>query len=330
MRRFLARNLLVVVVGIAALLALWLPRLGQALAPWPLIEAFVVVIFLCQGAGVDIGRFRRIGPYLALLGWGFVVAMVAAPAAGWAAMELLGWSGDDRVGFLLMCCVGPTLVSGIVIADQAGGEREAATLLTIVLNLVAVGTLPFALAWTVGGGGVDSLALLRRLLLLVLLPAIVGQVLRWLRPRVVTRLGSAIKLVPVFLLGATIYLALSLRAEHLRDLSALRVVLLVVPAAAVHFGLMALAYGGARGLLRCDRARATAAAVVCSQKTIPVAVAVWATSFATSHPLALIPPIVLHLTQIGGDGLLAAWWARRCAERSRRSEPPSDASLGDD
>lgn len=317
MRAFLTKNLLVILIGVAAVLALLVPGPGVALKDWGLIPPSVVVIFLCQGAGVDARRFRQAGAYVALLAWGAVVALVAAPAAGWAAMELLGWQADDRLGFLLMCCMGPTLVSGIVIATQAGGEREGAALLTIVLNLLAVATIPFALALTVGGGAdsVDQWGLLLKLLGLVLVPAIVGQVVRLRRPAQVEGVSRWLKLVPIWLLAMTIYLALSERADYLRQIEPLRVLLLALPALGVHYLLMGLGYGGARWMLRADRARATAAAVVCSQKTIPVAITVWSMEFATDYPLAIIPPIVFHLSQIYGDGILAGWWGRRCGRK---------------
>jgi predicted Na+-dependent transporter len=312
MRAFLKQNLLVLVIGVAAVLALLAPQAGLALKDLGLIPPMIVVIFLCQGAGIDARRFRHAGSYLALLAWGCVIAFALAPAAGWAVMALLGWEGDDRLGFLLICCMGPTLVSGIVIATQAGGEREGAALLTIVLNLLAVLTIPFTLALTVGGeGAIDRWGLLTKLLLLVLLPAIVGQLLRLRWPLLVATRSGLISLLPIILLGCTIYLALSERSGELRGLGLPRLLQLVLPALAVHYLLMGVGYAGARWGLRSERRRATALAVVSSQKTIPVAIAIWSTEFAAEYPLALIPPIIFHLTQIYGDGLLAGWGGRR-------------------
>ena len=312
MRALLAKNLLVVVIAVAVALAIIVPGPALALQGLGLIPICIVLIFACQGAGVEARRYRHLGAYASLLAWGGVIAFVAAPAAGWAVVEVLGWSADDRLGFVLMCCMGPTLVSGMVIANQAGGEAETAALLTIVLNLVAVVTIPFTLALTVGdGASIDAWGLLLRLLLIVLLPAGVGQVIRIVRPNLVTRATGWLKVLPVALLGVIIYLALSEHAEDLRALHAWRILSLAWPALLVHGGLLVVAYAGARLVLRSDRARATAAAVVASQKTLPVAIAVWSTGFASSHPLALVPPIIFHLCQIYGDGLLAAWWARR-------------------
>ncbi|MDA3960330.1 MAG: bile acid:sodium symporter [Planctomycetota bacterium] len=321
MKAFLIKNLLVLVIGVAAVLALALPGPGVALKQLQLIPGLIVVIFLCQGLGIDARRFKDLRAYAALLMWGGLIAFVAAPALAAAAMYLLAWSPDDRLGFLLMCSMGPTLVSGVVIANQAGGEREGATLLTIALNLVAVVTIPFTLALLVGGSvQVDSWALLNKLLVLVLLPAVLGQVVRWRWPARVEAAKAVVKYLPVALLGCIIYLALSERAAHLAAISLQQVVLLALPALAVHYLLAGLCYTGARGLLRAPRARATAAAVVCSQKTLPVAIAVWSTEFAAAYPLALIAPIVFHLSQIYGDGLLAAWWARRQARREGLTE----------
>lgn len=312
MPAWLRPHLLLVAIAGALLAALLVPQPGRALAGVPAIPALIVGVFLCQGAGVDARRFRAIGAYAGLLLWGAVIAFVAAPALALATVSALGWTGEERVGLLLMTCMGPTLVSGVVIAERAGGEREAATLLTVGLNLAAIASIPPTLAWALGDAvTVDASTLLLRLVLLVLLPAIAGQALRVAAPARVAAWQGALKLIPVALLGCILYLALSARVEQLRAVEAAPLVAVVLPCLGIHLSLAALAYLGARRGLGSTGPRATAVAVVTSQKTLPVAIAVWATGFAATHPGALFVPIVFHLTQLATDGLLAGWWARR-------------------
>jgi len=55
-----------------------------------------------------------------------------------------------------------------------------------------------------------------------------------------------------------------------------------------------------------------------------VALAVWTTEFAARHPLAIIPPIIFHFTQLYGDGFLAKYWAPpEAAEAAPSAQPPS-------
>jgi predicted Na+-dependent transporter len=108
---------------------------------------------------------------------------------------------------------------------------------------------------------------------------------------------------------------------------AFEVAVIALPALAVHYSLMLIAYAGARSLLGATRARSTALAVVCSQKTLPVAIAVWSTEFAVRHPLAILPAIVFHMCQVYGDGFFAGPWSRRLA-RAEKLSASSDAHRG--
>ncbi len=312
MLSFLHKNLLMVATVCAVMAALVLPDLGVIVQKWGIVSPAIFIIFLCQGATIDVSRFRDIGHHARLLSWGFVVTFVIAPFLGWCAMYALGWQGDFRVGFLLMCSMGPTLVSGTIVATRAGGETESATLLTIVLNLVAVLMIPITLGFTLGSGSMlDQGALLVKLLLLVLLPAILGQMLRFLWPQMVTRRQLLLKDLPVYLLALNIFVSLAEQNGNLYEIELKRLAAVVLPAFFVHYILLYIGFNGATRILRATPTRATSLAFVCSQKTLPVVIAVWATAFATTYPLAILPPIIFHLTQLMGDGVLAGWWKKR-------------------
>lgn len=294
------------------MLSLVIPELGAWLKGLGVVPIFIVAIFLCQGASTDGRTFRRVKPYLKALTWGFVVAHALAPLLAWLAVRAMHWQGDDRVGFLLICCMAPTLVSGIVIATQADGDRATALILTVVLNLAAVLTIPFNLRWTLGADvALDQWALLRKLVLYILVPAGIGQAFRLVKPQVIARHPNILKYTPVLMLGATVFVSLSQQADNLRQLEMLKVVSLALPSLAVHYVLLVVAYAGARLALGLPRADCRSLAFVCSQKTIPVAVAVWSTEFADAYPLALLPPIIFHLSQIWGDGVVAQLWSRK-------------------
>ena len=73
-----------------------------------------------------------------------------------------------------------------------------------------------------------------------------------------------------------------------------------------------LLYGALKLALWCKTGEATArsTAICTSQKTIPITVAIWSSTF-TAFPLALLPGIVFHLCQIYCDGIIAKKWSRR-------------------
>ncbi len=307
MFRLFRRNLLPLVILCAVLLAWLAPGIGAALRERGLVAPLIMLTFLLQGAGVDTNELRRSGTYLKVLGWGFFISQALAPLLGFAAVKLLGWQDDTLVGFMLICCVGPTLVSGTVIATAAGGDRSTCLMLTIALNLAAIVLVPLNLRWALGRAvTLDESGLLLKLICLVLLPALLGQLIRRRWPGLVTRRPGLIKNMPIFLLGALIYISISAQIGQLRRISGSELLLLLLPALTVHYLLFGTAWLGGRWLLKLPASVLKALAFVCSQKTIPVAIAVWsATSLREDYPLALLPPIIFHLGQVYGDGLLA-------------------------
>jgi predicted Na+-dependent transporter len=99
------------------------------------------------------------------------------------------------------------------------------------------------------------------------------------------------------------------------------VLVLVVPSLLVHYALFAGGYVIARKLLDRPATQATSLAIVVSQKTLPVAIAIWSTELAERYPLALLPPMVFHAAQVYCDSLLARPWAKRMARRTEVAPP---------
>ena len=317
MSKLVRDNLLILTLLAATLLACLAPRLGLRLQELGVVPALIMAVFLCQGASIDglTGQSALSGLRAGV--WGLLVAHAAAPVCGWLAMRALGWQADDRVGFLLMCCMAPTLVSGVVITAQAHGDRTLALFLVVGLNLASVLTVPFNLRWTLAADiGLNPWSLLGKLVIYLLLPGLLGHWLRRQWPAFAQRHTPFIKYAPVVFLGVTVYISICQQADAVMHLTGGRLLALLVPAVGVHYALLALAYFGAPRLAGVGEPQRRAVAIIASQKTIPVAVAIWTTEFATTYPLALVPALVFHLSQIYGDGLLARWWVRRDRARA--------------
>jgi len=309
MLRRLRDNLMVLVILAAMTAALAAPTGGIWLQRYQAIPPLVMLIFACQGARVNTGVLADVGGYLRVVLPGAAVGLLLAPLLGWGAVTALHWQGDTRVGFLLMCAMAPTLVSGTIMAVQAGGEREAALLLTVLLNLLAVLSVPLVLGWLLGAGvAIDRSALFLKLLLYMLLPALVGQGVQRVAPAWVRRRETWLKYLPIVCLGLLIYIAVSQRAADLARAPWGQVVAVILPSAGVHYACMGVLWVLA-GSLGVTAPRRKSLAIVGSQKTLPVAVAIWTTEFAAAYPLAIIPPIIFHFTQLYGDGFLAQYWA---------------------
>ena len=80
--------------------------------------------------------------------------------------------------------------------------------------------------------------------------------------------------------------------------------------------------------LRVDEFKARAVAIVCSQKSIAVAVPIWASVFAEQYPLSLIPAIIFHFFQILVDVAIANYWAKKEDDRGVPAFVKSTSSGG--
>jgi predicted Na+-dependent transporter len=112
-------------------------------------------------------------------------------------------------------------------------------------------------------------------------------------------------------LGIIVYLSCSAQAGRLKELTITHFTSLLLPSVAVHLLLLAAAYTGARYLFRLQEPACRSLAIVCSQKTLPIAIAVWSIAFGEAYPLAVLPALVFHPSQIFCDGVLATVWGKR-------------------
>ena len=306
MIEFLRKNALplAVMAGLGA--AVCVPHIGMLLKARNLIIILTVLVFFFQGLGFDTtGTGTRTG-WLSISIIGLVTSQLFAPLLGWIIVHLLGWQGDRAVGFLIICCMAPTLVSGTVIAMSAGGNRSVSLFLTITLNIVAIVLIPLNLRWTLGSAvTMHEWFLLKQLAATVLLPGIAGQLVRRMVPRS-AGFSALIHYIPILCLGLAVFVSTASQVDHLHQTGVMEIASLILPALFVHYLLFACAWYGGRSVGLPYPVR-TAISFVSSQKTLPVAIIVWQQMFADIYTAAVIPPIIFHLGQIYGDSLLARW-----------------------
>jgi predicted Na+-dependent transporter len=308
--KLLRENLLLLTICSGILIAWFLPEPGRILKRWGMSNPLVLAIFFCQVLGLEGRELLRKSQLAKAIGWGFVISQIIGPLLGYSTVHVLDWRTDNQVGFMVICCMAPTLVSGTVLAKRAGGDGATALLLAVGLNLLSILAIPFNLQWSLGTVvHLDTLGLLVKLVLLVLTPAILGQVIKRIKPGWAGRQERVISIVPVVALGMIVYLSCSSQADRLKELTISHLGSLLLPSVMVHVLLLALGYTGAKYLLRFHEAASRSLAIVCSQKTLPIAIAVWSIAFSQLYPLAVLPALIFHPSQILCDGALATLWA---------------------
>lgn len=308
LKSFVLGNIIIVAVVGATLLAFILPSAGKELSAYNLTSPLIIIVFFCQGTGVVKLRLSNLKLYSKALLIGFIISQVMAPILAYGYVKMFDWQGDSLIGLILICTMAPTLVSGTIISEQAGGDKTASLLLTIIINILAVFTVPFNLSWTLGQEvSLEVLPLLTKLVSLVLIPALIGYFFRSKSEKLVSTNKNFFKYTPVICLAAVIYISMCKHIETMRNLTVSMIFEYTVASLIIHIILLYMAYYAAMAL-KTGKSTAKSVAICCSQKTIPITIAIW-TSFFSQYALALLPAIVFHMAQIYCDGFIAKKWS---------------------
>jgi sodium/bile acid cotransporter 7 len=282
--------------------ARWLP--GDVIVA---VVTFIMALPLATSALW--GAVRRPGPAWLAAGLNSGVA----PPLGWLASRVL--TAELATGVILAAAVPCTLATAAVWTRRAGGNDAVAFLVTMITNLACFIVVPAWLLLLVGvHAEVDFRAIVFGLILLVVLPIIFAQALRQWRPLGTWATRHVATLSTLAQIGVLLMVFVGAvgTGERLAELkystvvTSVGIALMIAAVAAVHIVLLGLGFGLSR-LLSVRRADAIAVAFSGSQKTLMVGVYL---SMAVA-PLAILPMVAYHATQLVVDTLVADWLRRR-------------------
>ncbi|MCB1880194.1 MAG: bile acid:sodium symporter [Gammaproteobacteria bacterium] len=293
-----------------AFVVAWLtPEPGRMLDNWGLIPWMVVTIFLVNGYQTRLRRIPAARSMIVTTLLAIVINLLLSPFVGLFLVTLTVVSEGAALGLVVMASVPATLSSGIVMTQLAGGDVAKALALTIILNLAGVFILPVTLQATLGSAGfveLSSWALLLQLIQIVLLPFLIGMLLR--RIEMLRLSPLMLKYTPSICVIGTVWMSISSSTETLREINAALLLIILFCSGAVH-GLLQLLCWGSRKFYRVERSESLALLFIASQKTLPVAIGVLT---AMDHPAgtAIVACILFHFLQLFWDAILASRMAR--------------------
>jgi len=224
---------------------------------------------------------------------------------------------EFQVGFLLFCCMPTTINSGVALAQSAKGSFALALLLTVLSNLIGIFTAPFflSLLLSVADVHVSPQPLLLKLLLMILLPLIIGKAAREKSAPVL----AAVKKHKTYLSNTSnlslitiVLMSISKSQPKIVSLDVLSLLGLVMVGLLIHAIYLAFNFSVAHYLLKLPLPLKKSVVVMCSQKTLPMAMTIVAfLPEEVGEPgLVSIPCIVSHLVQIFADAFLCSKWAQ--------------------
>ncbi len=303
--RFVARwfALLVVAAGGVALLAPEVFVPGTVAVPWMLS-----VIMLGMGLTLRPADFVVVArrPWALLLG--VAAQYLVMPLTAFGLAQVLGLRPELAAGLVLVGA-SPGGTASNVMVYLSRGDTALSVAMTTVSTLLAPLLTPLLVLWLAGEFlPVDARGLLVSILQVVLVPVLLGIVLRALVPRAVERVEPVLPLLSVAAITTVVVVVVAASAQTL-----LSVGLLLVLAVVLHNGLgLVLGYGIAR-VCQLDVSARRAVSIEVGMQNSGLAA-----SLATVHfsPAAALPAAIFSVWHNVSGSLLAGYWSRRDPART--------------
>jgi solute carrier family 10 (sodium/bile acid cotransporter), member 7 len=280
-----------------------------------ILDYGIFLAFLITGLTLETSavkdQLRRFTAPLAAM----VSSFVLIPALAWL-MGSLTLSEEFLIGVCIIATVPVTVASGTVMTDLGRGNVPLSIFICVLGNALGVFTIPPSLNLLLHFGAQIELPvwkMLGGLAMTILLPTALGQLAR---PFLKQKIAPYKKGFSIFQQCVVLMIIFNATASSTTRIlqAGFAVVSVLAFMIFLHSLVLVMNYAISR-LLGLDRPSTTAFTIHTSQKTLAVSYLVWAGFFAAQFPMALIPAIGYHLTQMVMDSILAQRF-RQAAGRS--------------
>ncbi len=288
---------------VAVLAACFIPEWGTALKKMGLSSYLIVAIFLICGLQTDTKNVKFERKLLLIMILGGILSLVISPLLALLLTKLLSIEALPAVGLIVIAAVPPTLSSGIVMTENADGNVFLAMTLTIVYSLAGVLTLPIMLSWCLEHNGdinTNPLRMFTDLVLLVVLPFIVGCVMRKLGKK---ELPSWCGYVPSLCVILLVLAFFSSSHDLVKSYPVSAMLLAAAGSLILHLGLMTILWFGGK-FFHFGSADCKALIFTGGSKTITLALATLAI-LGAADGAAVVPCLVFYFLQMMIDSSLA-------------------------
>lgn len=311
MGHFLHKQWFLIGIAGASLLAYFFPEWGDTLKKYGFFSAGIFLAFFITGLCLETRSILRQVQEIR--------APVAAVFSSLFLYPLLAWLLALPVlpyEFVIGVCiigVGPvTVSSGTIMTAIARGNVPLSLFICILTSFLAIFSIPLMLNMLLSVGGTVELPVLRMLgglVLKVLVPIILGQIVRPFIRRFIQQINHPLSVFQSWVIILIIFRAVSSSADNINQ-AGTEIISIIIFMVFLHFFMLFLNYGIAH-LLRLDRPSITAFTIHTSQKTLTVTYIVWAGYFANDYPMAFIPAIICQLTQMTAGTFVAEFFRKR-------------------
>ena len=302
---------LILPVGLvfAFIFAVLCPDIGVFCKKYYGLQLTVIIIFLVGGYVQKFSNFKFDMKFFGIMMLSIVSGLFILPFIGMVfAHNILPITYAS--GIMVIAAMPPTLSSGIVITENAGGDSILAMILTVSLNLIGLITIPVVIKLifsNMSSINVHSEELFFKLLLIIFVPFVIGNTLK----RVKSDIKGIvyIKLLPSIMVVLGVWICLSTSIGFIEKACIEDLIMIVVTSVLIHTTFLAFNFAVAK-ILRISSESLEAFLFVVSQKTMPLAILVLV-SVCKDFGRGVIACVIYHFMQILYDSVLASIVSKR-------------------
>eukprot|EP01023_Acetabularia_acetabulum_P024134 TRINITY_DN2338_c0_g1_i10.p1 TRINITY_DN2338_c0_g1~~TRINITY_DN2338_c0_g1_i10.p1 ORF type:complete len:356 (-),score=17.94 TRINITY_DN2338_c0_g1_i10:1405-2472(-) len=276
----------------------------------------ICTIFFISGLTLGSSEIKSaLSAYCAFV-YSLVVILLITPFTGMLMLKIPYNPLEFAIGLAVFCAVPTALTSGATLAMQANGNYALALMITVSSNILGVISVPFILKFilegVVQGLQIQALQLLKSLLLTILLPLVVGKVLRHCNKNIMQfgkNRKTQLSLINSGSLVMIVWQTISESQQTIMHSDVINILLLVVTGVILHFVFFGLNYFAVKAI-GWEKDTQRAVILIASQKTLPVAVTIISYFGAGigNKGLITLPCIFAYLAQLFIDSFIVSRW----------------------
>ena len=322
MKNFFTRFWFFVGIIMVIIIAFAFPFIGQKAKEWRLLDIGIFIAFLITGLKLETSSMVREVKNIKGISAALVSTFIIFPGLALVLAQLFFKSTVDfTVGSCIIAVAPVTVASGIVMTTLANGNVPLSLFICVASNLLSIFTIPISLDLVLKFDQSINLPvwkMMQSLVMIVLVPTLAGQLLRI---KVKEKIAPYNKAFSIFSQGIVLLIIFNAVSSSTSKITAAGAAIIYVLLFMIflHSLILSFNFGIAR-LIKLNRSSTAAFTIQTSQKTLTVSYIVWAGYFATGFPLAMIPAIGYHLTQMVMDTLVAQWFRKKTDNRGRMTE----------
>ena len=303
-------------IGIACVMgvAFTLPEVGRFVRTYRILNMGIFIAFFLTGLSLETSSFLEQLKNVKVLLAALISSLIFFPVVAYYLGQYVfsNWP-DFAIGTLIIGVAPVTVASGTVMTAIALGNVPLSLFICVLGNFFSILTIPIMVSLILKMGDVSidlpAMQMLLGLTLKVLVPILMGQVLRpWLK----SKIAPYAKLISIFNQSIVLMIILNAVSSSTHRIleagPALFLVFLFMIGLHIFIIFVNKTTSGSIGL---DLPSTAAFTIHTSQKTLTISYLVWAGYFAAEYPMALIPGIAYHLTQMIMDTFVAQWFISR-------------------